>query len=108
MTTAPQPEALRLAAWLNEGAWHQMRLGDVEAAGRELKRLHAENERLRGDFALRGAQIQRMAAFIDELEARKPLPPDVLADKCEAWLQAGGAANIVDAFEAGYRAAEET
>jgi len=43
-----------------------------------------------------------------ELEARKPLPPDALADKCEAWLQAGGAANIVDAFEAGYRAAEET
>lgn len=110
MTTAPtpQPEALRLAAWLNEGAWLQMRLGDVEAAGRELKRLHAENERLRGDYALRGAQIQRMAALIDELEARKPLPPDALADKCEAWLQAGGAANIVDAFEAGYRAAEET
>lgn len=76
MTTAPtpQPEALRLAAWLNEGAWRQMRLGDVEAAGRELKRLHAENERLRGDYALRGAQIQRMAALIDELEARKPLP----------------------------------
>jgi len=110
VTTAPtpQPEALRLAAWLNEGAWHQMRLGDVEAAGRELKRLHAEYERLRGDYALRGAQIQRMAALIDELEARKPLPPDALADKCEAWLQAGGAANIVDAFEAGYRAAEET
>lgn len=41
-----------------------------------------------------------------ELEAHKPLPPDALADKCEAWLQAGGAANIVDAFEAGYRAAE--
>nr|WP_237426659.1 Lar family restriction alleviation protein [Delftia sp. CH05] len=41
-----------------------------------------------------------------KLEARKPLPPDALADKCEAWLQAGGASNIVDAFEAGYRAAE--
>ena len=32
-------EALRLAALLNEGAWHAMRLGDVEAAGRELRRL---------------------------------------------------------------------
>lgn len=31
--------------------------------------------------------------------------PDELADKCEAWLQFGGASNIVDAFEAGYRAA---
>ena len=37
----PVPEALRLAAWLNEGAWHTMTLGDVEAAGRELRRLHA-------------------------------------------------------------------
>lgn len=41
--TTKQPEALRLAAWLNEGAWHQMTLGDVEAAGRELRRLHAVN-----------------------------------------------------------------
>lgn len=40
-----QPEALRLAAWLKEGAWHQMRLGDVEAAGRELVRQHAALER---------------------------------------------------------------
>lgn len=42
--TAPitaQPEALRLAAWLNEGAWHSMTLGDILAAGRELRRLHA-------------------------------------------------------------------
>lgn len=42
-----QPEALRLAAWLNEGAWHQMKLGDVEAAGRELRRLHNETVALR-------------------------------------------------------------
>lgn len=41
-----QPEALRLAAWLNEGAWHRMTLGDVYAAGRELRRLHAVNSEL--------------------------------------------------------------
>ena len=41
MTAQPQPEALRLAAWLNEGAWHNITLGDVNAAGRELRRLHA-------------------------------------------------------------------
>ena len=40
-----QPEALRLAAWLNEAAWHQMKLGDVEAAGRELRTQHADLER---------------------------------------------------------------
>lgn len=34
------------------------------------------------------------------------LTPDQLADKCEAWLQAGGASNIADAYEAGYRACE--
>lgn len=42
--TDKQPEALRLAAWLNEGAWHQVTLGDVEAAGRELRRLHSANQ----------------------------------------------------------------
>lgn len=36
-----KPEALRLAAWLNEGAWRSIRLIDVEAAGRELRRQHA-------------------------------------------------------------------
>jgi hypothetical protein len=35
--------------------------------------------------------------------------PDELADICEAWLQTNPAlANPVDAFEAGYRAAEAT
>lgn len=32
-------EAYRLAAWLQEGAWHQMTLGDVEKAGRLLIKL---------------------------------------------------------------------
>ena len=52
MTDQQQPEALRLAAWLKEGAWHEMRLDDVQAAGRELRRLHAENEALRKTNAL--------------------------------------------------------
>lgn len=32
-------EAYRLAAWLQEGAWHKMTLGDVEKAGRLLIKL---------------------------------------------------------------------
>ena len=45
-----QTEAHRLVTWLkNEGAWHQMTLGDVEAAGRALLRLQAENLELRKD-----------------------------------------------------------
>lgn len=35
--------------------------------------------------------------------AQQPMTPDELADKCEAWLQAGGASNIV---ERGYRECE--
>ncbi|KAA9177340.1 hypothetical protein F3K36_09305 [Delftia sp. BR1] len=189
MTTAPTPSRADALIREHRSSMHPetLRAWTSDAVD-ELRRLQADNERLRGDFALRGAQIQRMAALIDELEgkigrfqgvplplieainaatgsnewqgdrspaellgpacraitalverknacihklemdaldlasensilkraetdeleARKPLPPDALADKCEAWLQAGGAANIVDAFEAGYRAAEET
>ena len=32
-------KALELAAWMNEGAWHQITLGHVEAVGAELRRL---------------------------------------------------------------------
>jgi hypothetical protein len=53
--TEAQPEALRLAAWLKEGAWHQMRLGDVEAAGRELRRQHAEMQQLKAQLSARQA-----------------------------------------------------
>lgn len=56
------PEPLRLAAWLTEGAWYKMRLGDVEAAGREMKRLYEENERLSAALnaaAARGAQVSQ-------------------------------------------------
>lgn len=59
---AELPEALRLAAWMNEGAWHSITLGDVWATGRELRRLHAENERLNAT-----------------LSAAHPAPPSNLA-----------------------------
>ena len=60
MTDKKQPEALRLAAWLQEGAWHKMKLGDVEAAGRELRRLHAENETLRTGYAAARLEIESL------------------------------------------------
>lgn len=82
MTTAPTPseKVQRLAITLEiVGAVPDMNYVTVPRhvardASAELRRLQADNERLRGDYALRGAQIQRMAALIDELEARKPLP----------------------------------
>ncbi|WP_312836203.1 hypothetical protein [Comamonas sp.] len=67
--TEAQPEALRLAAWLNEGAWHQMRLGDVLAAGRELRRQHAEIQQLKAQLSARQAApdwIEDLAQSWDE------------------------------------------
>ena len=69
-------EALRLAAWLNEGAWHAMRLGDVEAAGRELRRLagveaelqQAREERTAWRVTAENAEAAVKQARIDALE----------------------------------------
>ena len=63
MTDKATSEALRLAAWLNEGAWHQMRLGDVEAAGRELRRQHARISELQAELEAVGAGgVQALSA----------------------------------------------
>lgn len=58
-TQPVQPEALRLAAWLNEGAWHNITLGDVNAAGRELCRQHARIAELEAELV---REAQRTAA----------------------------------------------
>ena len=57
MTAQTLPDDVR-AALLNEGAWHNITLGDVNAAGRELRRLHAENE----SQAARIAQLEAALA----------------------------------------------
>ncbi|MDD0817177.1 hypothetical protein PSQ39_21260 [Curvibacter sp. HBC28] len=51
MTKEHQPEALRLADRLCGGDWYKMPFSDMEAAGRELRRLQAENEQLRAQVA---------------------------------------------------------
>lgn len=67
MTTAPTPsDAERLAGELD----YLASLSLSKAAASMLRRLQADNDLLRGDYALRGAQIQRMAALIDELEGK--------------------------------------
>ena len=69
MTDRTQPEALRLAAWLNEGAWHQMRLGDVEAAGRELRRQHTRIAELESELEAVGAGgVQALSAAPADVE----------------------------------------
>ena len=83
-------------------------MNPITQAAAEMRRPQAETMRLQGSLEALRLISDRAIALAKELEVRKSLPPDALADKCEAWLQAGGASNIVDAFEAGYRAAEET
>jgi len=46
------------------------------------------------------------AAIEVDRKGRVPMTNEQIADECEAWLQASGASNIVDAYEAGYRQAE--
>ena len=122
MNQAQQPEALRLADRLSEG-YSNLR-SDLEPAAAELRRLHArvqelEAERASDDRMLRSSVPDRwkgctspvgsVQSYIAELEVqqkREPLTPDALADHCESWLQSGGASNIVDAYEAGYRGCE--
>lgn len=89
MTTYTQPEALRLAAWLNEGAWHQMRLLDVEAAGRELRRLHAENETLKAAPSTSNELVDMAARLAaSELRANQLEALRVDAARYRWWLSA--------------------
>lgn len=60
-TNTTAPEALRLAAWLQEIAWHKMTLGDVVAAGRELRRQHARIAELEAELEAVGG-VQALSA----------------------------------------------
>lgn len=51
MTQAQQPEALRLSAWLQDGTFHHMTLGDAILAGRELRSQHARLAELEAENA---------------------------------------------------------
>lgn len=93
-TQPVQPEALRLAAWLNEGAWHNITLGDVNAAGRELRKLHAETERLTAalkkaneqaehferEWYLRGDELEQLQAELVR-EAQRTANEKLRADQ---------------------------
>ena len=92
--TTQQPEALRLAAWLNEGAWHQMTLGDVEAAGRELRRQHNDLTSLYNVIGLHRSQsahvlvhnfenIKRFSDYLDALEREFFMVPGEPSDEPE-------------------------
>ena len=62
MTTKPEWE--RLAAWLNEGAWHKMTLGDVVSAGIWIRRLGEEN-------AKQAEQIKAVTHLVTQLHQAK-------------------------------------
>ena len=51
-------------------------------------------------------RIDDAGAQLAPVQPLESLTADKLAELCEQWLQAGGASNIVDAYEAGFRSAE--
>ena len=88
-TQPAQPKALRLAAWLNEGAWHSITLGDVNAAGRELRRLHAESESQAARIAQLKAENQQLMSALAECRDAFPIPSPGTDLECE-WGAAMG------------------
>lgn len=119
MTDTQAQEAARLASLLDA---EQVRTVDVDV-------MHSQAAALLRSQAARIAELEsrvhtcgptcskagcinrRLTAERDALRAelarmREPLSAEALADKCESWLQLGGATNVVDAFEAGYRECE--
>jgi len=82
-------EALRLAAWMNEGAWHAIRLGDVEAAGHELRRLagvEAELQQAREEVeSLKLAEEGAKEAFGHVVQEKRDL--EKALQQCEANLR---------------------
>jgi molybdopterin converting factor small subunit len=65
-------EAYRLAAWLKEGAWHKMTLGDVESSGRLLKKLQDRLVEMEEEYAAsmdhQNNAYNRRVAERDELQ----------------------------------------
>lgn len=110
MTDTQAQEAARLAEALNKAApWADGHVNHDAAAllrsqAARIAELEKAIERMTNNRDMWKGQCERQAAELARM--REPLSAEALADKCEAWLQLGGATNVVDAFEAGYRECE--
>lgn len=89
-------EAYRLAAWLQEGAWHKMTLGDVERAGRLLIKLQERLVSLEKEYDesmvhqnnqynRRVAERDAALAEVDRLKSEKQITNHECRAKFEAW-----------------------
>ena len=88
-----QPEALRLADRLDTYATGDSHQQDIEQAAAELRRLHAENERLAAEVANRNRRaldgdeavsaLANVHAYYEGLEAQR----DALLEACMAYDQ---------------------
>lgn len=73
MTQEQQPDALRLAAWLEQD-WDGIGIPELLDVATELRRLQAQVQELQEERSARMRQSERLSARIAELAARKPLP----------------------------------
>lgn len=84
MTDNTQPEALRLAIEFADCVkLHAIpSINDITAAGRELRRLHAENATLQSGYDAAWLEIEALHARVQELERER----DGYKAVCDEWL----------------------
>lgn len=86
-TSAAEPEMLRLATLLQDGAWYKLTYGDMLAVGWELRRQHDLIGSLQSELEAVGAGGVHLASALGECRDAFSMPP--LGSKLElAWQAA--------------------
>lgn len=98
MTQAQHPEALRLSAWLQDGTFHRMTLGDAILAGRELRAQHARIAELEAQLVTEAARTAAEKLRADQMSQQHDMQAALNREAREqlAALKAAPAAQAVE------------